>query len=87
MCVGFLRYVFLAAWFIVAPVGVLLIGYAHQALIESYGWGVFYRYSVRDQCGSLLSRRERRMLWCGVALLSVFVLINIVTIALCRVRT
>ena len=56
-------------------------GYVQQSLINSYGWGVFYRYRDRDVYGSLLSRRERRMFWSGVVLLLVFLVIIFSVIA------
>jgi len=82
-----LKYAFVAAWVVIAPAGAILAGYAQQSLIDSYGWGVFYRYRYRDLYGSLLSRRERRMFWSGVFLIIVFVVINVVTIATCGKRT
>jgi len=86
MSCGFLKYAFLAAWLIIMPTGVLLIGYAQQSLLDSYGWGVFSRYRDRDLCGSLLSRRERRMFWSGVALMIVWLAITVVTVATCGKR-
>jgi small-conductance mechanosensitive channel len=76
-----MRYLFYAAWLVIAPASALLIGYVQQSLINSYGWGVFYRYRDRDIYGSLLSRRERRMFWSGVVLLLVFVVIIFSVIA------
>ena len=66
-CCAVQKVVFISAWPIFA-IGAVLHGYVQQSLIRSYGWGVFGRYTLREQCGTLLSPRERRILWVSIAL-------------------
>ena len=67
MC-DLLRTGFFVSFFIFAPVGILLTSFVQHRLIKSYGWGVFFRYSAWDIYGPLLSKRERVLFRCGLAL-------------------